>query len=102
MLNAGLFLLLLAFVVRVVVWLRLCCIFGVQVSTGDRLVDSGFSEAFAWFATVIADSSPFGAKRSPVFLKSLGFPSMFLRTAASCESVRCPQRFSSNHRRVSG
>jgi hypothetical protein len=103
MLNAGLFLLLMAFVAIVAVWLRLFFIVDTRAFSGDWLVCSESSKFSVSFGAMMmkAVSLPFRAMGAPVSVESLGFPLMFLRAAASCVSARSRQRLCIGHRQLS-
>jgi hypothetical protein len=100
MLNAGVFLLLMAFKAIVVNWLRLFFIVDAQATSGDRLVCSEFSRGPVSLVAMIkiAVSLPFRAMEASVSVGSPRFPLMFLRAAASGVSARSRQRLFIGHR----
>ena len=104
MLNEGLFLLLMAFVAIVAIWLRLFFIVDTRAFSGDWLVFSQSSEGSVSFKAMMmaAVSLPFRAMGAPVSVGILGFPMMFLRAAASGVSARSRQRLCIGHRQLPG
>lgn len=102
MLNAGMFLLLMAVVASVVIWLRLLCVVDAQVSSGDLLIYGESSWAFVSSGAMMAVSSPFMAVEATVCVEILGFPLDYRRAVASCVSVPSRQRLCKGHRQQSG